>query len=172
MVTLLFCFPVLGHAYHEQFAEIYQDDTLLPEDEYVTKGPDAETYEETGDYFSDFAQRVLAAFVLRVAAFGLATELTQQPTPDQEGVTVIEVSPGIIRYYDTSRVNRALHAAFTTEEGKALLDEEGEPFHFTPHVWDVQAAYQALPDDPTLPRPRRPYPTHESLWLKHFGPPE
>ena len=177
-MTITLCFSLLiafnfpAQASHGRFAEMYDDDHLLSEEEYVTKGPDAETYEETGDYFEDFAERVLAVFVLRAEQLGFATELFQPPTPEQTGVTIIEVSPGIIRYYDTSRINRAIHAALTDENGKPLLDDEGDPLHFKPNHDDIQAAYQALPDDPDLPRHRRPYPTHELLWIKHFGPPE
>lgn len=173
MFAILLCFPTFAHAAHGQFDEIYQDDHLLPDEEYVTQGADAATYEEVGDYFPEFARRVLAQFVLRAEQLGFAKELDQPPTPDQKGVTEIELSPGISRYYDTSRIYRAMHATLTDEDGKPVLDENGHAVHFNPNVDDSAAAFQGLlRDEETKRRNSIPHWSRNPAWQEHFGPPE
>ncbi len=152
-----------AHAAHRVFAnELAQDERLFPEEEYVHQGADAETFEEIMDYFPEFAARVLARFVRRAAARGFAKELDHFPTPDQTGVTEIEVSPGIIKYYDTSLIYRAIHAN--------IIGADGRREHFHPHIDDIFAAYQAISRDKE--HIRIPHYSRSPLWFKHFGPDE
>ena len=162
-VLAIFCLPAFSYAAHQVFAnELAQDERLLPEEDYIHQGADAETYEETGDYYPEFATRVLREFVLTAAAFGYAKELDQLPTPDQEGFTEIELSAGIIKYYDTSLIYRAMHGN--------LVGEDGEQVHFHPHIDDIFAVYQAISRNNE--HIRIPHYSRSPLWLKHFGPHE
>ncbi len=173
LFTILFCFPTLGHAAHQVFGEQWlQDKRLLPEEDYVHQGADAETFDEIGYYFPEFARRVLAQFVLRAEQLGFAKELDQPPTPDQQGVTEIELPSGNIRYYDTSRIYRAMNATLTDEDGQPVLDENGSPVHFHPHVDDRTAAFQALLSSDKAKRDKSIPHWSNPAWYEHFGPPE
>ncbi|MDH5428891.1 MAG: hypothetical protein OEZ57_06505 [Nitrospirota bacterium] len=81
LFTILLCSPTFAHAGHGQFDEIYQDDRLLPDEEYIYQEAEAATYEEVGDYYPEFARRVLARFVLRAEQLGFAKELDQRLLP-------------------------------------------------------------------------------------------
>ncbi|MDH5428892.1 MAG: hypothetical protein OEZ57_06510 [Nitrospirota bacterium] len=88
-------------------------------------------------------------------------------------MTEIELSPGIICYYDTSRIYRAMNATLTDEDGQTVLDENGHVVHFNPHVDDSAAAFQGLlRDEETKRRNSIPHWSWNPAWEEHFGPDE
>ncbi len=166
LFACLFSFPTVAHTAHLVFGEQWaQDKRLLPKEEYVTIPVCmAETEDDLGDYFQDFARRVLAKFVLRAAQLGFAKELDLLPTPGQTGVTEIEFSPGITKFFDTSRINKAIHAK--------IMGDNGLYLHRWPHDDDIAAAFQALRrDEETKQQNNLPEPTINPIWYEHFGQP-
>lgn len=130
----------------------------------MTQGIEAHTYEEVGDYFPEFARRILAQFVLRAEQLGFAKEIDQLPTPGQAGITEIELSPGITKFYDTSRINQAIH--------EKIMGKDGLPIHWWPHDDDIDAAFQGLlRDEETRKQNDLPEPTINPIWYEHFGQP-
>lgn len=86
-----------------------------------------------------------------------AKELDQPPTPDQKGVTEIELSPGIIKYNDTSLINRAIHPIYLTATASSSISS-------------VCRAFQArLCDEESNARNRVPHYSKNPAWKLIFG---